>query len=341
MSSFSSRPLQIWRSSLADSLTPIRGAFAFEVLPSIMVPQTLQFLSEQLRNTEQITSPTISGFIYGMNYYSDKQPNTLWYLMGFHNAAELFSTDPAYLSDAITQLEIHTDINLTFSRVVYLADVGVGPTQPLLIIERRPFFRGVGFEIEERGQVTASFKTGDFQLSQKAVAAQHHYSTGLALLAAEDQISGLLDAAFMQFYLAIECVLDAHEKSRAQSNGDELFPSKFTGDLRNVVGHVYIARHRFFGHGHPNQQKAHSDSDIAFAIAKQTLVARWCARTLISLELDRELVTRETRLYSGSGPRRAPQPRPSHARHAPSSNARSTWATMSAMIALTAKSFGV
>jgi hypothetical protein len=182
--------------------------------------------------------------------------------MGFRNADELFSIDTGYLANVITQLEVHTDINLTFSRVVYLADVGVGPTQPLLIIERRPFFRAVGFEIEERGQVAASLKTGDFQLSQKAAAAQHHYSTGLALLAAEDQISGLLDAAFMQFYLAVECILDAHEKTKAQSNGDVLFLSKFTDDLKDVVGHVFIARHRFFGHGHPNQQKAHSDGAI-------------------------------------------------------------------------------
>jgi len=197
----------------------------------------------------------------------------------------------------VTQLEVHTDINLTFSRVSYLADVGIGPTQPLLVIERVPFNRGVAFEVEERGKVTSSLTLGDFSLTGKIVAAQRHYSTAIALLAAEDQIAGLLDAAFMQFYLAIECILDADGCAKAQKNGRAFFGPRFIPDLEKIVGHVFLARHRFFGHGHPKQQKAHSDSDTAFAIARQTLVARWCARKLISLELNRDLVEREMRLY--------------------------------------------
>jgi hypothetical protein len=204
------------------------------------------------------------------------------------------------LHDLIRQLEVHTDINLTFNRVSFLADFGIGPTEQLMIIERMPFSRGVTFYSEEREAVFQSLSGGDLMFSQKAKAAQHHYSTALALLAGEDQVAGLLDAAFMQFYLAIECILETHKSDRAGTNGALFFGTDFSPDLAKIVRHVYVARHRFFGHGQPEDQKAQADSSAAFAIAKQTLVARWCARRLISLELKAKLVAREIRLYPGT-----------------------------------------
>jgi hypothetical protein len=134
-------------------------------------------------------------------------------------------------------------------------------------------------------------------LSAKAIAAHQHYSTGLALLAGEDQIAGLLDAAFMQFYLAVESILQTHESSKAPTSGISLFGERFDENINKIVRHVYVARHRFFGHAHPRYQKGRSDPEMAFAVAKQTLVARWCARSLIALELNRPLVRREMRLY--------------------------------------------
>ena len=264
-----------------------------------MVPQTLRFLHEQAPSATEVTSPVAAGFMIGMRYYSPERPNQLLWWKQFQDSTELFSFAISELSAVITQLEVHAAINLTFSRVAYLTDVGSGPTHPLLIIERVPFNRGVAFEVEERGKVTNSLTLGDFSLRGKVVAAQRHYSTGLTLLAAEDQMAGLLDAAYMQFYLAIECILDADGCGKAQKNGREFFGARFTLDLEQIVSHVFLARHRFFGHGHPKQQKAHSDSCAAFAIAKQTLVARWCARKLISLELNRDLVEREMQLYPG------------------------------------------
>jgi hypothetical protein len=112
----------------------------FEVAPTIMVPQTLQFLNEERANAERITSPTVSGFVRGMNYYSKERQNGLFFWKSFENGTELFDFDVGNLSDAVQQLEIHTDINLTFSRVTYLADTGLGPTVPLLVVERTPFF---------------------------------------------------------------------------------------------------------------------------------------------------------------------------------------------------------
>jgi len=233
-----------------------------------------------------------------MRYADPTKPGLLFW-RSFQNADELFAFDPENLSEAIRQLELHTDINLTFGRVSYLADVGRGPELPLWMLSRLPFARGVAFEIEERGAARGSLGGGDFQLSDKARVAQQHYSTGMSLLAGEDSVSGLIDAAFMQFYLATEAVLERHEKGEALQQGPLLFGAEFDENLRKIVSHVYIARHRFFGHAHPKYLKGLLDTDTAFDIGKQTLVARWCARRLLELELVRPLVKREMRLCPG------------------------------------------
>lgn len=298
MSSFPSRAVEVWKSSLAQTISPIQGAFSFELLQTAMVPQTLQFLVECAMGPAQEFGPIASAFIQGMRYADPTKPGLLFW-RSFQNADELFAFDPESLSDAIRQLELHTDINLTFGRVSYLADVGRGPELPLWILSRLPFARGVAFELEERGATRGSLEGGDFQLSDKARVAQQHYSTGMSLLAGEDSVSGLIDAAFMQFYLATEAVLERHERGEALQQGPLLFEAEFDENLRKIVSHVYIARHRFFGHAHPKYLKGLLDTDTAFDIGKQALVARWCARRLLELELKRPLVKREMRLYPG------------------------------------------
>jgi len=233
-----------------------------------------------------------------MRYFEPGKHGLLFW-RDFESAEELFSFDPDILSMAIRQLEVHADINLTYSRVAYLADVGRGLELPLWMLSRLPFARGVAFEIEERGAVMNSLASGDFNLTDKARLAQQHYSTGMSLLAGEDSVSGLVDAAFVQFYLATEALLESHVKEDALRAGPQLFGSEFDDNLRKIVSHVYLARHRFFGHAHPKYLKGLLDTDTAFDIAKQTLVARWCARRLMELELKRPLVKREMRLYPG------------------------------------------
>jgi hypothetical protein len=280
MSSFPSRALEVWKSSLAESMAPIRGVFSFEVAQTVMVPQTLQFLCEYGRHSVQGIGDVLRGFLFGMHYANPNNPGSLLYQKHFENATDLFSFDLQILSDAISQLELHTDINLTFARVVYLADVGSGPNLPLLIIQRLPFVRGVGFEVEERGTVGESMRLGDFNLVDKVRVAQQHYSTGMALLAGEDAVSGLIDAAFTQFYLSIEAALECHERDEALTQGARFFREQFDENFGKIVSHVYLARHRFFGHAHPKYRKGLLDTETAFDIAKQALVARWTARRL-------------------------------------------------------------
>lgn len=297
MSSFPSRELEIWRSSLAYSLQPISGAFAFHVVPSLMVPQILEFLhaTQDLNSNE--ADNLLSGFLRGMAYWEPNNGEMLYWWRNFGTADELFAFDLQTLMNAIRQLELHADLNLTYRRVSYIADIGTGLNTPLLIINRLPFSRGVAFEIEERGLVRQSMELGDFELSDKAHVAQQHYSTGMALLAAEDQISGLIDAAFLQFYLCIEALLESHKKEKAVENGQRHYGGRFDDQYQRIVRHVFVARQRFFGHANPKVLGGMLDTETAFDIAKQVLVARWGARALMELELARPLLKREVRLY--------------------------------------------
>jgi hypothetical protein len=144
----------------------------------------------------------MQGFLAGMRYVNVNNPGPLLYWKRFSDATELFSFDVENLSDAIRQLELHADINLTFSRVSYLADIGRGPELPLLMISRVPFSRGVAFEVEERTEVARSFQLGDFDLSEKARVAQQHACPRLKLLASAIPIpSRLLSLSLFPLFI--------------------------------------------------------------------------------------------------------------------------------------------
>ncbi len=300
MSAFSTRRLEIWRSSRAEAIAPISGAFFCKVVPTLMVRQTIEFMHEQSMRPEHPPQgdSLLRPFITGMRYWRrDEEPDVLIWYRDFASADELFQFDLQVLSDAIRQLELHTDINFVVGEISYRVDLGLGPEVPLLVVSRMPIRRGVGFEVEERELVASSTRQGDFMLSDKAILSQQHYSTGMALLAGEDDVSGLIDGAFMQFYLATESLLEAHKRDRAVQNGRALYGSRFSAELEKVVQHVYLARHRFFGHAHPKYLRGILDAEVAFDIAKQVLVARWCARYLLGLELQTPLAIREMRFY--------------------------------------------
>jgi len=296
MSSFPSRKLEVWKSSLSDDFGELNGAFCFHLTPTLMIPQTMEYLSEK-RGQPVANGDLINPFIRGMIHFSRSSPSNLFWWKSFTGPEELFSFDLTILESAIRQLELHAEINLTYSQVTYLADVGTGPNLALMIIKRVPIGRGVAFEVEERAIVSASLAQGDIAISDKIQVAQQHYSTGMGLLAGEDSFAGLIDAAFMQFYLSLESLLENHEREKALNRGKELYRERFNANFEALVRHVYLARHRFFGHAHPKFLKGLLDAETAFQIAKQTLVARWTARAVLALELNRPLVIREMRLY--------------------------------------------
>jgi hypothetical protein len=285
--------LQVWQSSAAKDLVPIIGAFRIDVSPTLMVKQTLQFLFERSRSAS--FSETMTPFLMGSQYWTE-EISALYYVKAFANSEELFAYDTRDLYDLVLELELHTDVNFTITQLTYLADIGSGgPSYPLLIAERQPIARGIGFEIEQRGIAAQSLANPTIRWTSKAKTAHQYYSTGLTLLALEDQVSGLFDAAFMQFHLAIEVLLKAYKVGQALEHGKLEYQARFTPSIEAAVVRVFEARNNYFGHANSSSL---SEKD-AFALAKQTLVARWCARSLLELEVGTELVHREMRLYGG------------------------------------------
>lgn len=155
MSAASSRKFEIWTSSLAHDLDAINGAFGFHLTPSLMVSQMVEFLYE-IRGQNVEKGDLINPFIQGMISFDKANPTNLFWRKSFSNPAELYSFDLSILWRASRELEIHTDINLTYSQVTYMADVGTGPNLPLMVISRLPIRRGVAFELEERAAVAES-----------------------------------------------------------------------------------------------------------------------------------------------------------------------------------------
>lgn len=259
-----------------------------------MVPQTLQFLQE--RSGMAGITPSMAAFISGARHTMEND-SALYYETSFHSSDELFAYDMHSLYKLVQELELHADVNFTITKISYLADVGTGPKLPILIAEREPIARGIGFEIEERGKVAASLSNRDLKWTEKAKHAHQYYSTGLSLLALEDQISGLLDAAYMQFYLSIEAILEAYKSEKAIEKGKRQYGVLFNDDIVAAVKRVFVVRNDYFGHAGTARRSGERTQEDIFAIAKQTLVARWCARSLIQLEVGANLVHREMRFY--------------------------------------------
>lgn len=298
MSGFPFRPVETWTSSRVSEIADFTGAFVYDVTPTAMVTRSIEHIRSLFSSDLSAYSPGLQSFIRGSLYQDKLGPQVLIAYASFKSGDDLHSVNFSDLEDRLSELELHFDINFTFGKVTYCVDFGSGPVEPLKVYQRRPFTRGVGFRLHESEAVNASMASGQIAWPENTRLAQIHYSTGLGLLAGEDGISGLLDGAFMQFYLAIECALGTMALGKVRDKGRMRFGERFTDRHFEITKHVYLARHHFFGHGHPKLEGRLRDRERSFAVAKQVLVAKWCARELISLLVDRNLLNRTTALYS-------------------------------------------
>ncbi|HFD8270877.1 TPA: hypothetical protein ACF6GP_000793 [Legionella pneumophila] len=236
-------------------------------------------------------------------YLYSQNENQLIFNFDFDNSDKLKQFDINILLQAIYKLELYLDINFFILKISYKVQMS-GQFMEILIFNKEPFMRGLSFEIEERDMTYTSINQSK-TLSSKFIdkrlrIAQAFYSTGLALLSLEDQIIGSLESAFNQFYLAIESLTQKTKGDEAQTEIMKLFNDK---NMAKIVSHVYIVRGMYFMHSNSKSeitQDAIISHDISTQIAKQTLVARWCARHLLSLYLDATLINREMRLYLNS-----------------------------------------
>ncbi|MCT7319065.1 hypothetical protein N5I87_23860 [Ralstonia sp. CHL-2022] len=176
----------------------------------------------------------------------------------------------------------------------------------LMVAKRGTIMRGIGFRIEERGTATQKIRE-DFQYFRNTLqtspsnnkVALRHYLTGLTLLALEDSVPGLLEAAYMQFYQGIEAVVQTHVLHEAKQRIARLsLPDPLTAQI--VCHQVFNVRHKYFGHGSETDfhEIADASAEEAFRVAKQCLVARWLCRVLLDHQTpSKTALVREMRMY--------------------------------------------
>jgi hypothetical protein len=200
-------------------------------------------------------------------------------------------------------LSLIVDFAFDCRQIDFIVPPGQVDSGPVWIAKRLPLTRGLAFEVDEREiadrklqQGLAPFAPTSMQPLERAIG---YYLTGLKLLALEDQVEGLIDAAFMQFYLALEVLLGTEKPAEAMQYFAKSFSLPESICVQRVIHQVYAVRGRYFGHA--NAAPAQT-AQQAFDVAKQVLVARWLARRLIDLHAGRqETLAREMRLYRGYG----------------------------------------
>lgn len=177
----------------------------------------------------------------------------------------------------------------------------------ILQANRRSIGRGVGFEVEERG-IAAAKILADLAFYQDdsdhhAAVGRRHYMAGMQLLALEDQIAGLLDAAFMQFYQGCEVL--CRDPVGALDPSKKYIASQVPTDSRElqIIAHqIWGVRHKYFGHGDVQHNLyANQNREQAAQVARQVLVARYLCRRLIDLAAPSGTpLAREMGLFFGS-----------------------------------------
>lgn len=287
MSSLSYRSWDIWANTEYFSESQVfDGYFECTIIGTLMVPQTIEFLTERFEIRQktfrsistpppeiiQKTTVTEEGNICIRLYEPlDTSVNTLDTIKD--------------IQDFIEAISLAVDSPLTCPKIRFVSSA----YGKLLVANRRPIGRGVAFEVEERG-VAANKIQNDLSFYQDQTDDHHivgrrHYLTGMQLLSLEDQVSGLVDAAFMQFYQGCEALCRDPKGSIVGSQ--KHIASTGVSDSRElqIIAHqVWRVRNKYFGHGdvghniHANLSKEHAES-----VAKQALVARYLCRRLIDI----------------------------------------------------------
>lgn len=305
MSSLSYRSWDIWtNTSFFNEGEIFDGYFECTILSTLMVPQTIEFLAEryeiQNRRLRNIASPPPA--IIKQTTITE-EGNLCIRLYESLDTSLPFSDTIKNIQDFIESVSLAVDSPLTCHKIRFISS----QHGKLLVANRRPIGRGIGFEVEERG-VAANKMQNDLlyyqdQTDDHRVVGRRHYLSGMQLLSLEDQITGLIDAAFMQFYQGCEALCRDPRGSIAGSK--KYIASTGVTDSRElqIIAHqVWRVRNKYFGHGdvgynlHSNLSKAHGES-----VAKQVLVARYLCRRLIDLNSPSgSYLTREMGFYFGT-----------------------------------------
>ena len=305
MSAVSNRKWEYWiNKSFFDKEFSDSGCFECILVPTLMTPQTVEFLSEnfqiELNTMRQIARNTQQSVAVNMRSIDGQL--CLKIRDVFHSNCDMDKLINSILG-MIDAISICVDTSLECGRIDFISD----HHGRIFSAMRCPFSRGMAFEVEERQSAYRKLLTDLMSYksaSPELKVAIQHYLTGMTLMGLEDQMSGMTDAAFMQFYQGCEAVCNSSNgKLRelccyiAKSNDPD------SRTLQIIAHHVYQVRHKYFGHGDVKHNfKAINSYDLAYQLTKQLLVIRYLCKRLIDMNAPSGVtLIREMRFYSQYG----------------------------------------
>jgi hypothetical protein len=280
------------------------GVAYLKITQSLMAEQTIGFIYEMIEKIRQGKSQFENERL--KNYF-DLSSITPTNELVIQKSASIVTHNESirfFIKEVLNELEalsLCLDFPLTCNEIRFV----ISPMQSLqgvaFIASRKPIGRGIGFEIEERGSASARL-VYDFNsfINMSAIqkVAARHYLNGLTLLGLEDQFSGLIDAAFMQFYQACEVLCGENYNLPKVKKYIAARYSNESRELQLIAHHIWQIRHSYFGHGNVNNNITNLDSlDDTFNAAKQVLVARWLCKHLFDLDTNANPLVREMILY--------------------------------------------
>ncbi|MCP9848118.1 hypothetical protein KBY86_14650 [Synechococcus sp. Lug-A] len=287
MSALSYRDWDVWINSTYYDGRTYDGYFELTIVGTLMVPQTLEYLAEsyEVRQRQFTRVARANPDIVRQTMHTEEGNLCLRVYDRLDTNADLAGLLRS-LNSFLEAVGLATDSPLSSQKIRFISF----HEGKLLVANRRSVGRGMAFELEERG--TASQKLAedlDYYLDHtdsNLVVGRRHYMTGMQLLGIEDAVTGLLDAAYMQFYQGCEALCrdprGSLEPSKQHIAALQLPDSR---DLQIIAHQVWRVRHKYFGHGDVAYNlEANLGQASAAAVARQVLVARYLCRRLIDAQ---------------------------------------------------------
>lgn len=308
MGAVSNRKWDFWiNKAYFDGIFSDSGFFECVLVQTLMTPQTVEFLSERFTIGSKdvlITSRSSREFVE-MNMRSVDGLLCLKIRDTFHSDCNLDDLIKSIL-ETIDAISICVDASLECNRIDFISD----HHGRIFSATRRPFRRGMAFEVEERCTAQQKLLT-DLNYYKPAApelkVAIQHYLTGMTLLGLEDQLSGLTDAAFMQFFQGCEALSNATEETKGLCTHLCRYIAKLgcrdAMVLQILAFHVYQVRNKYFGHGDvAHNFNAINDYELAYQLTKQLLVVRYLCKRLIDINApSKQTLIREMRFFPQAG----------------------------------------
>lgn len=284
MGDISYRNWDIWVNKRVFDTGGVCGGF-FEciLLPSLMVSQTVEFLTNgiQIYINKAIQTQTAPPNIIASEMTSIDGKLCLK-MSGSIDTGKSIEETIASVLETLDALSICVDIALVCNQIHFVAGQG----EHIFSANRRPIARGMSFEVEER--CVAKVKLlNDLTYYKEADNALRvgikHYLAGMSLMGLEDQVSGLTDAAFMQFFQGCEAVCKSGNTGlRGTCKYIANLSCNDSRELQIIAHHIYQVRNHYFGHGDViHNKKAIDDYITAMQATKQLLVVRYLCKRLI------------------------------------------------------------